>query len=428
MDLGHPFREVLRGDRNRGGAADEALLQQVTLIVQDVAVRGDEALFAYTRSFDGYELTPGTVAVTQPELEGAAGCVVEKDREMLKLAARRIEAFPRHQIRGIGWTPPKTAFVWDSGSCPGTGGDLCAGGLAAYPSTVLLAAIPARLAGVEETSSFRPSGTGHTPFPWWPQRLISRRVPYLQSRGAQAVAALAYGTASLPRVVKIVGPGNAYVAAAKKTVFGQVDIDMIAGPSEILVIADGTTPAAFVAADLLAQAEHDALASAVLLTPNAAYADAVSAEAGRQLARLRREAIARSSLTRYGAAVVTVDLKEAAALAHRFAPEHLELAVENPEALLPLIRNAGAVFMGPYTPETLGDYLAGPNHILPTAGTARFSSALGVYDFVKRISVLSFSSSAFQTYGPPAKQFADLEGLEGHGQAIRVRLESSRRL
>jgi histidinol dehydrogenase len=242
------------------------------------------------------------------------------------------------------------------------------------------------------------------------------------------VAALAYGTASLPRVVKIVGPGNAYVAAAKKTVFGQVDIDMIAGPSEILVIADGTTPAAFVAADLLAQAEHDALASAVLLTPNAAYADAVSAEAGRQLARLRREAIARSSLTRYGAAVVTVDLKEAAALAHRFAPEHLELAVENPEALLPLIRNAGAVFMGPYTPETLGDYLAGPNHILPTAGTARFSSALGVYDFVKRISVLSFSSSAFQTYGPPAKQFADLEGLEGHGQAIRVRLESSRRL
>ena len=240
--------------------------------------------------------------------------------------------------------------------------------------------------------------------------------------GAQAVAALAYGTASVPPVDKIVGPGNAYVAAAKKRVYGQVAIDMIAGPSEVLVIADGKAPAPFIAADLLAQAEHDELASAILLTPKAAFAQAVADEVLHQVEKLKRKSIAVRSLERYGAAIVTKDMDEAVTLANRFAPEHLELSVEHPENLLPSIRNAGAVFLGSYTPETLGDYLAGPNHILPTSGTARFSSALGVYDFVKRISVLSFSPDAFAKYGPDAERFANLEGLEGHGNAVRVRM------
>jgi histidinol dehydrogenase len=296
------------------------------------------------------------------------------------------------------------------------------GGLAAYPSTVLMAAIPARIAGVGDIVIVSPlrDRTVH-PLVAAAAHLsgVSR---VFKIGGAQAIAALAYGTASIPRVDKIVGPGNAYVAAAKKLVYGQVAIDMIAGPSEILVIADGKTPASFIAADLLAQAEHDEMASAVLLTPDEAYARAVSAEVSRQVETLKRKAIAVRSLDRYGVAIVTKDMNEAVTLANRFAPEHLELAVSDPDELLPLIRHAGAIFMGSYTPETLGDYLAGPNHILPTSGTARFSSALGVYDFVKRISVLSFSPASFRQYGPDAARFADLEGLEGHGNAIRVRL------
>jgi histidinol dehydrogenase len=284
------FERFFEEIRNRGGAADEALWQQVNRIVRDVAVRGDEALFAYTRSFDGYELTPGTVAVTPAELESAAGCVAEQDREMLTLAARRIETFHRHQIQGDWMDTSEDGVRLGQRIVPlERVGIYVPGGLAAYPSTVLMAAIPARLAGVEEIVIVSPLRDGALHPLVAAAAEISGVSRIFKVGGAQAVAALAYGTASLPRVDKIVGPGNAYVAAAKKLVFGQVDIDMIAGPSEILVIADGTTPADFVAADLLAQAEHDALASAVLLTPSAAYAYAVSAEVGRQLALLRRK-------------------------------------------------------------------------------------------------------------------------------------------
>ncbi|MDQ5984674.1 MAG: Histidinol dehydrogenase [Syntrophus sp. SKADARSKE-3] len=417
------FDDLFNGIMNRGGATDEALQHSVERIVADVAARGDEALFEYTRTFDGYDLTTLTVAVTEKEMADALSRVEERDLQMIRLAAERIERFHRRQIQEDWMDESEGGVRLGQRLVPlERAGIYVPGGLAAYPSTVLMAAIPARIAGVEEIVIVSPlrEGTVH-PLVAAAAHLsgVSR---LFKIGGAQAIAALAYGTASIPRVDKIVGPGNAYVAAAKKLVYGQVAIDMIAGPSEILVIADGKTPASFVAADLLAQAEHDEMASAVLLTPDESYARAVSAEVFRQVEQLKRKAIAVRSLNRYGAAIVTKDMSEAVTLANRFAPEHLELAVSDPDELLPLIRHAGAIFMGSYTPETLGDYLAGPNHILPTSGTARFSSALGVYDFVKRISVLSFSPGSFRKYGRDAARFADLEGLEGHGNAIRVRL------
>ena len=417
------FEGLFHGIMNRGGASDEVLWQSVGRIVADVAARGDEALFEYTRTFDGYDLTAQTVAVTETEMADAVSRVDERDLRMIRLAAERIERFHRHQIQEDWMDESEGGVRLGQRLVPLERiGIYVPGGLAAYPSTVLMAAIPARIAGVEEIVIVSPlrDGTVHP--------LVAAAAHFsgvsrvFKIGGAQAIAALAYGTASIPRVDKIVGPGNAYVAAAKKLVYGQVAIDMIAGPSEILVIADGKTPASFIAADLLAQAEHDEMASAVLLTPDEAYARAVSTEVSRQVETLKRKAIAVRSLDRYGMAIVTKDMNEAVTLANRFAPEHLELAVSDPDELLPLIRHAGAIFMGSYTPETLGDYLAGPNHILPTSGTARFSSALGVYDFVKRISVLSFSAVSFRQYGPDAARFADLEGLEGHGNAIRVRL------
>jgi histidinol dehydrogenase len=237
---------------------------------------------------------------------------------------------------------------------------------------------------------------------------------------------LAYGTVSIPRVDKIVGPGNAYVAAAKKLVFGRVAIDMIAGPSEVLIIADGTGEAAFCAADMLAQAEHDELASALLVTPSQAFGRAVSEEVDRQLRSCSRSGIASRSLDAYGAVIVTRDLTEAVAVANRFAPEHLELMVHDPRQLIPGIKHAGAIFLGMHTPEALGDYIAGPNHVLPTGGTARFSSPLGVYDFVKRTSILSFSREALERYGRPTARFAGIEGLDGHGRSVLLRIEEKR--
>jgi len=418
------FETTFRRIMNRGGVSDDALRQSVERIVNDVAARGDEALFEYTRRFDGYALTTQTVAVTPEEIECAMAKAGEENLRILALAADRIGQFHRHQIQGDWMDVSEEGVRLGQRLVPLQRiGIYVPGGLAAYPSTVLMAAIPAKIAGVEEIIIVSPLRDGEV------HPLVAAAVHLsgvsrvFKIGGAQAIAALAYGTASIPRVDKIVGPGNAYVAAAKKLVYGQVAIDMIAGPSEILVVSDGKTPASFIAADLLAQAEHDEMASAVLLTPDETFARAVSEEVLRQVGELKRKAIAVRSLELYGAAIVTRDLNEAVTLANRFAPEHLELAVENPDDLLPAIRHAGAVFLGSYTPETLGDYLAGPNHILPTSGTARFSSALGVYDFVKRISILSFSMEAFHKYGPRAERFADLEGLEGHGNAIRKRMK-----
>ena len=417
------FERFFQQIRERGRAFDPELWASVGRVVDDVALRGDEALFAYTAKWDGHRVTAATVEAAPAERKDAAARIDPEDLAILRLAARRIERFHQRQ-RQEGWSVMDEEGIELGQSILPLSrvGIYAPGGLACYPSTVLMTAIPARIAGVGEIILVTPSRDGQLqPFIAAAAELggVTR---IFKVGGAQAIAALAFGTASIPRVDKIVGPGNAYVAAAKKMVFGRVAIDMIAGPSEVLIIADGTGDAAFAAADLLAQAEHDETASAVLLTPDGAFAEAVAAEVTRQLENLSRKGIASRSLAAFGAAVVTRDLGEAVALANRFAPEHLELMVQNPRQLLPEIRNAGAIFLGMYTPEALGDYMAGPNHVLPTGGTARFSSPLGVYDFVKRTSILSFTREALQRYGAQTARFAELEGLDGHGKSVRLRM------
>ena len=417
------FEGHFRRIRQRGRIFDPGLWAAVERIVEEVGWRGDEALFEYTVRWDGHAVTAETVEATASERKAAAAQVLPEDAEILSLAAGRIERFHEHQ-RCEGWSVADGEGV-ELGQriLPlERVGIYAPGGLACYPSTVLMTAIPARIAGVGEIILVTPSRDGRL------HPLIAAAAEMggvnriFKIGGAQAIAALAFGTASIPRVDKIVGPGNAYVAAAKKMVFGQVAIDMIAGPSEVLIIADGTGEAAYAAADLLAQAEHDEMASAVLMTPDEDHARAVAEEVNRQLADLPRKEIASRSLDAFGAAVVTRDLAEAVALANRFAPEHLELMVQNPRELLAEIRNAGAIFLGMHTPEALGDYMAGPNHVLPTGGTARFASPLGVYDFIKRTSILFFSREALRRYGTETVRFAEMEGLGGHGTSVRLRL------
>jgi len=412
---------------SRGGGSDPALALTVEKIIAEVARRGDAALFEYTAAFDHYHVTADTVRIKPEEIKAAAALVPPADREVLEMAAARVEKFHRRQIPADWLDAEEEGIRLGQRLTPlERVGIYVPGGLAAYPSTVLMAAIPARIAGVEEIVAVTPLRQGSLhPLVALALELggVSR---VFQIGGAQAIAALACGTASVPRVDKIVGPGNAYVAKAKQLVFGRVDIDMIAGPSEVLVICDRTAPVAYVAADLLAQAEHDELASAVVLTPDSDLARRIVAAVSSQLAALPRADIARRSLQSYGAAVITRDMEEAVQLANRFAPEHLELIVADPEALMPRLRHAGAIFVGPYTPEVLGDYLAGPNHILPTGGTARFSSPLGVYDFVKRTSILSFDGAAFQRYGRQTERFAALEGLAAHSRAAAMRCDDSK--
>lgn len=416
------FEETFQRIVRRGRVFDARIWETVKDIVDDVARRGDAALFAYARQFDQTNLDADSVEVSAAEWEEARARVSRKDMAVLKLACRRIEAFHAAQ----------TVMDWSSAGEDGVKigqrvrplekvGIYAPGGLAAYPSTVLMAAVPAKIAGVKEILLVSPvKGGTLNPLIAAAARL-SGVTRIFKIGGAQAIAALAYGTESVPRVDKIVGPGNAYVATAKRMVYGRVAIDMIAGPSEVLIIADGSADPAFIAADLLAQAEHDELASAVLLTPDKKLARRVVSAVDKQLAELSKQAVAVRSLEAYGAIMLTKDLDEAVALANRFAPEHLELMVEKPQALLAGVRHAGAVFLGSFTPEALGDYLAGPNHILPTGGTARFSSPLGVYDFIKRTSVLSFSAAALNRYGAQAEHFARIEGLDGHARSLAVR-------
>jgi len=417
------FEGYFRRIRERGRIFDSELWAAVGRIVEEVGRRGDEALFEYTARWDGHAVTAATVEASADERTAAAAHVLPEDLEVLRLATGRIERFHEHQ-RCEGWSVhDEDGVELGQRILPlARVGIYAPGGLACYPSTVLMTAIPARIAGVGEIILVTPSRDGRL------HPLIAAAAALggvnriFKIGGAQAIAALAFGTATVPRVDKIVGPGNAYVAAAKKMVFGRVAIDMIAGPSEVLIIADGTGEAAYAAADLLAQAEHDETASAVILTPDEAFVMAVAGEVDRRLADLPRKEIASRALDAFGAAVVTRDLAEAVALANRFAPEHLELMVQNPWELLVEIRNAGAVFLGMHTPEALGDYMAGSNHVLPTGGTARFASPLGVYDFVKRTSILSFSREALRRYGTETVHFAEMEGLGGHGNSVRLRL------
>ena len=420
------FEKEFKRIVNRGKSFDPAFEKKVSAILQDVEKRGDRALFGYTKRFDGVALTAKTVEVSPLEIREALCSVTKKERAVLTLAAKRIDRYHKRQ-RIASWSYREEGVELGQKIVPlSRVGIYAPGGLASYPSTVLMAAIPARIAGVREIIMTSPVGRGGLNPIIVAAAQIAGVDRIFKVGGAQAVAAMAYGTESVPAVDKIVGPGNAWVATAKKLVFGRTGIDMIAGPSEILIIADRTADPAVAAADLLSQAEHDELASSILLTPDEGLAKRVSAEVKAQLKLLSRESIAVKAIRDYGLVVVTQDLAEAVEVANRFAPEHLELLVKDPKKLLAGIRNAGAVFLGHYTPEALGDYLAGPNHILPTGGTARFSSPLGVYDFVKRISVLSFDGKALAKYGKPAAEFAAMEGLDAHGKSILARLRAKK--
>ncbi len=420
------FEKQFKRIVSRGKSFDPAFEKKVSAILQDVEKRGDKALFGYTKRFEGVALSAKTAEVSPLEIREALCQVSKQELAVLKLAAGRIEKYHTRQ-RLETWSYQEKGIELGQKIVPlARVGIYAPGGLAAYPSTVLMAAIPARIAGVREIVMTSPVGKRGLNAILVAAAQIAGVDRIFKVGGAQAVAAMAYGTESVPAVDKIVGPGNAWVATAKKLVFGRTGIDMIAGPSEILVIADGSADPAVAAADLLSQAEHDELASAVMLTSDEDLAKRVSAEVGSQLKKLSRESIAVRAIRDYGLVVVTQDLAEAVEVANRFAPEHLELLVKDPKALLRGIRNAGAVFLGHYTPEALGDYLAGPNHILPTGGTARFSSPLGVYDFVKRISVLSFDAKALAKYGKPAAEFAAMEGLDAHGKSILTRLKTKK--
>ncbi len=416
------FVEFFRKLRQRGSAFTPELLSTVAEIVSNVAAKGDEALFHYTAKFDRHELNEKTVEVTPAQRKEALTQVKPEDWKIIKLAAGRIEKYHRHQIVQNWSVKDEKGIELGQRILPlRRVGIYAPGGKAFYPSTLLMAAIPARLAGVEEIILVSPVKGGKLDPLTAAAAEISGVQRIFKIGGAQAIAALAYGTKTIPQVDKIVGPGNVYVAAAKKLVFGQVDIDMIAGPSEIIIVTDKTAKASFAAADMLAQAEHDEMAAAVLLTPSENFAREVSQEIDNQLKSLSRKEIIESSLTKYGAIIITKNIKEAVEMVNLFAPEHLELMVENPEKILKQICNAGSVFLGSFTPEALGDYLAGVNHILPTGGTARFSSPLGVYDFYKRMNVLSFSRKALEKLGKQTARFAQMEGLDAHASSVIVR-------
>jgi len=408
----------------RGEEVSSEIETTVKAIVAEVRARGDAAVCDYTGRFDRLSLTPATMEVTQAEVDAAMAAVAPQALADLQLAAERITAFHRKQ-KTETWlsTDEQDVLVGQMVRPLDRVGIYVPGGKAAYPSSVLMNALPAKVAGVGEIIMVVPMPGGEAN----PHVLAAARIAgvdrIFKVGGAQAVAALAYGTATIPRVDKITGPGNIYVATAKRLVFGQVDIDMIAGPSEILVISDGSGDPAHLAADLLSQAEHDELASSILVTTDEHFGRQVEVALAEQLRHLKRAEIARQSLARYGAIIVARNLQEAAEFSNRLAPEHLELAVADPFGLLPQIRHAGAVFLGHHTPEAAGDYLAGPNHTLPTGGTARFFSPLAVDDFVKKSSLVSFSREGLKRLGPAIVRIAELEGLEAHAKSVTIRLE-----
>ena len=410
------FFRILRA---RASGVSQAIEQRVRKILDDVMQYGDRAVLKYTKAFD----FTGTnrLTISPREISEQANRADEKVIKALKISSKRIKAFHERQ-REKSWSFSKEGAVLGQIIRPiERVGVYIPGGKASYPSSVLMNVIPAQVAGVKEIALCVPAPKGEmNPYVMAAIQLLGVKEVY-RIGGAQAIGAMAYGTKTIRKVDKIVGPGNIYVATAKKMVFGTVDIDMIAGPSEILIIADNSANPVFAAADLLSQAEHDELASSILVTDSQQFATAVQKEIVKQLARLKREDIARKSIETYGAIMITRDLQEAAEIANRIAPEHLEIMIKKPKRILPLIQNAGAIFLGEWTPEALGDYAAGPNHTLPTGGTARFSSPLGVYDFIKRSSILSFSKKGFITLAEAVKTIADAEGLEAHGNTISLR-------
>ncbi len=409
---------------------DRDIEQRVADILADVQQRGDAAVLDYTARFDGLHASNmAGLELSQAELKAAFDGLPDDLRRALSAAAQRIESYHLAQRRAGGES-------WSYQDADGTllgqkvtpldrVGIYVPGGKAAYPSSVLMSAIPAHVAGVAEIIMVVPTPKGEKNQLVLAAAHLAGVTRVFTIGGAQAVAALAYGTATVPRVDKITGPGNAYVACAKKRVFGVVGIDMIAGPSEILVLADGSTPPDWVAMDLFSQAEHDELAQSILLCPDADYIDLVQASIDRLLPDMPRRQIIAQSLNDRGALILTRSMEEACAISNQIAPEHLEVSSQDPHRWEPLLKHAGALFLGAYTSESLGDYCAGPNHVLPTSGTARFSSPLGVYDFQKRSSLIEVSLAGAQTLGPMAALLADGEGLQAHAMSARMRLQSA---
>jgi histidinol dehydrogenase len=404
---------------------DQAVQQTVREVLDDVASRGDAALLEYTARFDQLELASAEqLEISQQRLQQALMSIDGAARQALETAAARIREYHQHQIQDSWQYRDSSGNLLGQQITPlQSAGIYVPGGKASYPSSVLMNAIPAQVAGVEQIIMTVPAPGGELNELVLAAAAIAGVDRVFTLGGAQAVAALAYGTQTVPRVDKIVGPGNIYVATAKRLVFGRVGIDMIAGPSEILVICDGTTDPDWVAMDLFSQAEHDENAQAILLCPHRDYLDRVAQSIDRLLPDMERAAIIRDSLQGRGAMILTRDLEEAVAISNQLAPEHLELSVQDPEALLPLVRHAGAIFMGAYTSESLGDYCAGPNHVLPTSRSARFFSPLGVYDFQKRSSVIMCSAEGVQELGRVASVLARGESLTAHARSAEYRLE-----
>ncbi len=394
-------------------------------IIADIRARGDAALIELTAKFDRLELAPGTLAFSPEDIDAAIAQVPAPERAALELAAGRIRAYHERQMpEDARWSDENGAELGWRWTPVSAAGLYVPGGLASYPSSVLMNAIPAKVAGVERLAIACPTPNGAVN----PLVLLAARLAGVDTiyrvGGAQAIAALAYGTETIAPVDKITGPGNAFVAAAKRRVFGRVGIDMIAGPSEILVIADGTTDPDWIALDLMSQAEHDESAQALLITTDAEFGRAVVRAVDKRLETLERRAIAGASWRDFGALIVVRDLDEAAALSNRIAPEHLELCVADPDALADRITHAGAIFLGAWTPEAIGDYVGGPNHVLPTARSARFSSGLSVMDFIKRTTLTRMTPGALRAIGPAAETLAISESLGAHGLSVRARLDA----
>jgi histidinol dehydrogenase len=403
--------------------ASEEVGNVVAAILEDVRRRGDAAVFDYTSRFDRLDLTPETVRFTEAEIEAAAAAVPADVTAALQVAHDRIRAHhekqkPADQVYqdalgvtlGTLWSPVESVGIY------------VPGGTASYPSSLLMNAVPAKVAGVERIAMAVPAPRGEINNAVLAAARIAGISEIYRIGGAQAIGALAYGTATVAPVAKITGPGNAYVATAKRQVFGTVGIDMIAGPSEVLIIADASANPAWIAADLLAQTEHGGGAQGILVTTDPALADAVEGEMPRQIALLPRAEIARDGWEQFGAVITVADLDEAARLANAIASEHVELALDEPRTLLPKIRNAGAIFLGHHTPEAIGDYVGGSNHVLPTARSARFASGLGVLDFMKRTSLLGCEPASLAELAGPAITLAATEGLDAHGRSVAIRL------
>ena len=407
-------------------AQDPQVDATVAAILADVKTRGDAAVLEYTTRFDG--VTAGSLAeleIPRSELQAALARIAAPRRAALEAAVARVRDFhERQRAQSWSYTDADGNELGQQITALDRAGLYVPGGKAAYPSSVIMNAVPAKVAGVAEVIMVVPTPRGEKNDLVLAAAAMCDVDRVFSIGGAQAVAALAYGTGTIPQVDKIVGPGNAYVAAAKRRVFGVVGIDMIAGPSEILVVGDGSTEPDWVAMDLFSQAEHDELAQAILLAPDAKYLDAVAASITRQLADMPRREVIEASLKGRGALIEVRDLDEACALVNQIAPEHLELSVENPQVLLPKIRHAGAIFLGRYTSEALGDYCAGPNHVLPTSRTARFSSPLGVYDFQKRSSVIRVTQAGAKTLGGIAVELAEGEGLSAHARSAALRFRT----